>query len=176
MVRIPVKDRQTIPLLVSDPYENIYTVVRGSKHFTLLPPTEGGLYLKGQTVSRGDCGVAQYFAERMYPHGTWTRSIPDGLTMISSPNVSPIRWSSVNDPDLQGNLPPEAHPIRITVEAGETLYLPPGWWHHVRQADNTIALNWWYDMEMRGMSWVVLSLLRGVGDVPSGNEEDAQES
>lgn len=25
----------------TDPYENIYTVVRGAKHFTLLPPSEG---------------------------------------------------------------------------------------------------------------------------------------
>ena len=32
---------------LTDPYENIYTVIRGAKHFTLLPPTEGWC-LQGQ--------------------------------------------------------------------------------------------------------------------------------
>ncbi|KAF7355320.1 JmjC domain-containing protein 7 [Mycena sanguinolenta] len=144
----------------TDPYENIYTVVRGSKHFTLLPPTDGWC-LKGATVTAALDYPLMHFLERMYPHGTWTRKSPEEpLTLMPSPNVPPIRWSSVADPDLPGNLPPEAHPIQITIDAGETLYLPPGWWHHVRQSDNTIALNWWYDMEMRGMSWVFLSFLR----------------
>lgn len=59
----------------------------------------------------------------------------------------------------------DTHPIDITLEAGDSLYLPAGWWHHVRQSSRcTIALNWWYDMEMRGMSWIVLSFLRGIVD------------
>ncbi|KAG6897448.1 hypothetical protein C0992_001448 [Termitomyces sp. T32_za158] len=57
---------------------------------------------------------------------------------------------------MPGALPPEAHPIHVTLGPGDTLYLPAGWWHHVRQLSGatTIALNWWYDMEMRGMSWI----------------------
>lgn len=97
------------------------------------------------------------------------------LTLVHSPDVPPIRWASVIDPDIPGNLPPEAHPINITVNAGETLYLPPGWWHHVRQADDTIALNWWYDMEMRGISWVLLSFLRGDSNAPPDNEATSSE-
>ena len=34
-----------------DPYENVYTVIRGKKHFTLFPPTEGWC-LKGKTMAR----------------------------------------------------------------------------------------------------------------------------
>ncbi|KAJ7682797.1 cupin-like domain-containing protein [Mycena polygramma] len=155
-VNLWIGSHRSVTSIHSDPYENIYTVVRGSKHFTLLPPTEGWC-----------------LKERMYPHGTWTRKIPDAnLTMIPSSKVSPIRWSSLGDPEIAGNLPAEAHPIRITVEAGSTLYLPPGWWHHVRQGDNTIALNYWYDVEMRGMSWVLFNFLRGIADVPSGNDDD----
>ncbi|KAJ7781235.1 cupin-like domain-containing protein [Mycena metata] len=156
-VNLWIGSHNSVTSIHSDPYENIYTVVRGSKQFTLLPPTEGS-----------------YLRERMYPHGTWTRQGTEaGLTLTPSTNAPPIRWSSVIDPDIPGNLPPDAHPICITLEPGETLYLPPGWWHHVRQTNNTIALNWWYDMEMRGMAWVLLSFLRGVGTVPSGNDEDA---
>lgn len=35
---------------LEDPYENIYTVVRGQKRFTLFPPTEG-LLLKGMSLN-----------------------------------------------------------------------------------------------------------------------------
>ena len=33
------------------------------------------------------------------------------------------------------------------VEEGQLLYLPSLWFHHVTQADQTIAVNFWYDME-----------------------------
>jgi jumonji domain-containing protein 7 len=79
----------------------------------------------------------------------------------------PVRWSSLSLSFLDESAdPPYAKPIRITVRAGETLYLPVGWWHHVSQSTELgrcIALNWWYDTEMRGMNWVWLSFLRDLG-------------
>ena len=71
-------------------------------------------------------------------------------------------------------MPPEAHPITIIVNAGESLYLPAGWWHFVRQTDVTIAVNYWYDMESRGAGWVWLNLLRGGdrNDPPPANAGD----
>jgi len=82
-----------------------------------------------------------------------------------------VRWSSISDVDVSP--PPDAHPIHVTAEAGDTLYLPAGWWHHVRQSGETvIALNWWYDMDMSGMSWVFLSFLRGV-PLPLREAEEA---
>ncbi|KAL7282542.1 hypothetical protein ACG7TL_004013 [Trametes sanguinea] len=125
-----------ISLTNIDPYENIYTVLRGSKQFTLLPPTEGWC-LKAETPL--------------------------------------VRWSSVTDPTDPRALPAEAHPIHITVNAGETLYLPAGWWHYVRQRGFTVAVNYWYDMEGRGMSWVWLNFLRGTEEPPLGNGEDEPE-
>lgn len=91
--------------------------------------------------------------------------------MQPSEGADSIRWSSVSNPHIPGVLPPEAHPIHITLGPGDSLYLPAGWWHHVRQLSGatTIALNWWYDMEMRGMSWITLSFLRGINEVPWGN-------
>ena len=64
--------------------------------------------------------------------------------------------------------------MHITVNAGESLYLPAGWWHYVTQSEVTIAVNYWYDMESRGSGWVWMNLLRG-GDnnsPPPGNEGD----
>ncbi|KAH9899687.1 Clavaminate synthase-like protein [Cubamyces lactineus] len=156
-VNLWIGDEKSVTSIHSDPYENIYTVIRGSKQFTLLPPTEGWC-----------------LRERRYPHATYVRSPSTSqLELVPSPADTPlVRWSSVTDPTAPGALPVEAHPIHITVHAGETLYLPAGWWHYVRQRGFTVAVNYWYDMEGRGMSWVWLNFLRGAEEPPLGNEED----
>ncbi|KAL0950026.1 hypothetical protein HGRIS_010034 [Hohenbuehelia grisea] len=157
-VNLWIGDSRSVTSIHSDPYENIYTVVRGAKHFTLLPPTEGWC-----------------LQERSYPHAQYTRDNPDSSLSLapSPPSVPNVRWSSISNPHLPGNLPPEAHPIYITVNAGETLYLPKGWWHHVRQApDITIAVNWWYDVESSGMDWVLLRFLRGPEEVAEWDAEE----
>ncbi|XP_021922960.1 jmjC domain-containing protein 7-like isoform X3 [Zootermopsis nevadensis] len=40
-----------------------------------------------------------------------------------------------------------ATPIRVRVEAGDVLYLPSLWFHHVQQSHACIAINYWYDMQ-----------------------------
>ncbi|KIK68155.1 hypothetical protein GYMLUDRAFT_1015919 [Collybiopsis luxurians FD-317 M1] len=140
---------------IHNPYENIYTVVRETKHFTLLPPTDGW-----------------YLDERSFPHATYVRDSGGRLTLQpSSEDTAAVRWSSISDPHLAGRLSPKAHPIHISISQGESIYIPVGWWHHVRQSGITIALNWWYDTEMRGSSWVFLSFLRAIKNVPPGNAE-----
>ncbi len=116
-------------------------------------------------------------AERIYPHATYLRVGNDSELVLvpSEESASPVRWSSIIDPTDTKAISPDAHPITITVQAGESLYLPAGWWHYVRQSELTIAVNYWYDMESRGSSWVWLNLLRGgasdVSPLP-GNEGD----
>lgn len=168
----PRSDRPADPCY-ADPYENIYTVVRGAKHFTLLPPTEGWC-LKGDIFDIASFSFCHlHLVERKYPHAVYTRPSPTSGLKLEPTSRDSVRWSSISDPDLTG-VSPEAHPIHVTLQAGDTLYLPVGWWHHVRQsAGVTIALNWWYDAEMRGMSWILLSFLRGIGEVPPGNEGES---
>ena len=110
--------------------------------------------------------------EQLYPHAIYDRASPSEPLSIKSSDPAitpPVRWSSIANPHLPGALPPDAHPINISVNAGETLYLPAGWWHHVRQGsgledrEKTIAINWWYDIEGQGMSWVWLNLFRNRG-------------
>ncbi|KDQ28945.1 hypothetical protein PLEOSDRAFT_1102984 [Pleurotus ostreatus PC15] len=161
-VNLWIGDSMSVTSIHNDPYENIYTVIRGAKHFTLLPPTDS-CYLK----------------ERSYPHATYTRPNPSSQELVLTPSLlaPTVRWSSIQDPGAPGALDERAHPINITLTAGQTLYLPPGWWHHVRQSEElTIAINWWYDIESQGMSWVVLRFLRGPPEVPSGNGSDDENS
>jgi peptidyl-lysine (3S)-dioxygenase / protease len=85
-----------------------------------------------------------------------------------------VRWSSLSDRSLDEVLPHEVQPIHVEVRAGQTLYLPVGWWHQVEQSEEvTIALNWWYDAETRGLNWALMSSLREVVDVPDGNASNA---
>lgn len=55
--------------------------------------------------------------------------------------------SQVNpdSPDL-GKFPLFAlgKPLRIVLEPGDVLFIPPGWWHHVRSLDMCISINYWW--------------------------------
>ncbi|TFK55723.1 Clavaminate synthase-like protein [Heliocybe sulcata] len=160
-VNVWIGDDRSTTSIHSDPFENIYTVVRGTKHFTLLPPTE-----------------AWCLRERSYPHATYTRRLTTSPLKLEATGNPPVRWSSILNPDDGSALPPGAHPIHITLHAGDTLYLPVGWWHYVRQSgDITIALNWWYDLQMRGAQWVWLSLLRGMAkEAMQGNHAETNDT
>lgn len=65
----------------------------------------------------------------VYPNPPW-RGVPNGCA------VDP------EAPDLD-RFPrfARARPVVIHVHAGETLFLPRGWWHHVRALDTSVAVN-----------------------------------
>lgn len=114
--------------------------------------------------------------ERLYPHATYTRSlVSTSLEISPSKNVPPVQWSSILDPNSLNALPVDISPIHVRLRPGEMLYLPAGWWHYVEQAKEiTIAINWWYDMEMRGMHWVFLSFLRNKDGLYIDGGEDEE--
>ncbi|KAK1436005.1 hypothetical protein QVD17_01780 [Tagetes erecta] len=128
-----------------DHYENLYAVVTGEKHFLLLPPTD----------------VHRMYV-RKYPAAHYIYSEETGefkLEMENPPRNVP--WCSVNPYPSPENKEKEMSefplyhngpkPFEVTVKAGEILYLPSMWFHHVRQTPDsrglTIAVNYWYDMQ-----------------------------
>ena len=124
----------------ADLFDNIYVVVRGTKHFTLLPPQEGHLLQR-----------------RAYPAATYVPSeaAPDrtGLLLTRDQPAASVLWSPV-DMDAADSAA-ALRPVRAEVAAGETLYLPALWWHAVSQSgakvkgaaatECTMAVNYWYD-------------------------------
>ncbi|KAG8734400.1 hypothetical protein FRC11_002342, partial [Ceratobasidium sp. 423] len=134
--------------------------IRGSKHFTLLPPTEG-----------------YTLREQRVPHAKYIRPAPSSPLEIEPIPDSTVRWAEV-DPTLSSISDTEiGAPLRVTVKAGDALYLPAGWWHHVaqsgaRESGICIAVNWWYDVEMRGMTWTWMSFLRRMGAPDGEGDED----
>jgi len=124
-------DQRAVTSMHKDPYENIYCVVRGHKDITLHPPT--------------DLPWIPYkdFTPAVYKRDGDTFSIQD----LEGPSVP---WICIDplDPDLK-TFPQYANSsqIKVRVEAGDVLYLPSLWFHHLTQSQGCIAVNFWYDME-----------------------------
>ncbi|XP_030375593.1 bifunctional peptidase and (3S)-lysyl hydroxylase Jmjd7 [Scaptodrosophila lebanonensis] len=124
-------DSRAVTSMHKDPYENLYCVISGHKDFILLPPYQL-------------CCVPR----RKYPTGRYKRR-KCGQFYIE-PLMSETEWVSIDPlaPDLAKY--PEyskASPLHVRVLAGDVLYLPNYWFHHVRQSHKCIAVNFWYDME-----------------------------
>ncbi|XP_011005009.1 PREDICTED: jmjC domain-containing protein 7-like [Populus euphratica] len=128
-----------------DHYENLYAVVSGEKEFLLLPPTDmHRMYIQdfpaAQYSYSSDSGEFRLELEKPLRYVPWCSVNP-----YPSPETKEIEMSKF---PLYFNGPT---PFHCTVKAGEILYLPSMWFHHVRQSpdDNgcTIALNYWYDMQ-----------------------------
>jgi hypothetical protein len=96
---------------------------------------------------------------------SWTQShnlYPRG-PLASMPNASRV---DLEAPDYQ-RFPRLrlARPMVADVGPGDTLFMPGGWWHHVRTVDHTIAVNAFFATGVRGAALVGVNLykrLRGL--------------
>lgn len=61
-----------------------------------------------------------------------------------------IEWVSIDPlaPDLK-KYPnfQSANVYKVRINAGDILYLPNLWYHHVQQSHKCIAVNYWFDMD-----------------------------
>jgi hypothetical protein len=64
---------------------------------------------------------------------------PKTLEWVS---IDPLVPNRTKYPDYE-----KATVYEIRLNAGDILYLPSMWYHHVRQSHKCIAVNFWYDME-----------------------------
>ncbi|KAB5540765.1 hypothetical protein DKX38_013739 [Salix brachista] len=128
-----------------DHYENLYAVVSGEKQFLLLPPTDvHRMYIKEYPAAQysysSDTGEFRLELEKPQRYVPWcsVNPYPPPETKETEMSKFPLYF---NGPK----------PFHCTIKAGEILYLPSMWFHHVRQTpdDNgcTIAINYWYDMQ-----------------------------
>ncbi|XP_065865093.1 lysine-specific demethylase JMJ32 [Euphorbia lathyris] len=128
-----------------DHYENLYAVVSGQKHFLLLPPTDvHRLYIRNYPAAQ--YSYSQENGEFKLEMDEPTRYVP---WCSVNPYPSPeTKETEIAKFPLYFNGP---KPFHCTVKAGELLYLPSMWFHHVRQSPDekgcTIAINYWYDMQ-----------------------------
>ena len=137
-------DERSCTSFHKDHYENIFVVIAGEKEFHLLPPHEGFR-----------------LSSRTYRAATFKATEDRGAYEIRpDPDGAEVNWSSL-DLDMQEEHQEEHFPhfasrswptpITCKVKEGDIMYLPPIWWHYVRQTvdkeNRCIAVNFWYDMQ-----------------------------
>lgn len=133
-------DERAITSMHKDHYENLYCVIKGKKIFTLLPPSDLPLIpyrlYDPARYKVTDGGNFEIIEERESPK--------------ESSTSNKVPWIAIDplNPDLKTHPQyAKAKPVTCVVNAGEMLYLPSLWFHHVQQAHGCIAINFWYDME-----------------------------
>nr|XP_021524458.1 jmjC domain-containing protein 7 isoform X1 [Aotus nancymaae] len=119
--------------LHKDHYENLYCVVSGEKHFLLHPPSD-----------------RPFIPYELYTPATYQLTEEGAFKVVDEEAMEKVPWIPLDPlaPDL-ARYPSysQAQALRCTVRAGEMLYLPALWFHHVQQSHGCIAVNFWYDME-----------------------------
>lgn len=129
---------QSVTSTHKDNYENLYAVVTGCKHFTLYPPSD-----------------YHYMHIHRYRYGRFclVEESKQWQLRVNDPAMW-VPWVSVDPRALDLDRWPRyarANPIKVTVHAGEVLYLPSLWFHMVEQEPDengkNISINMWYDMQ-----------------------------
>ena len=111
-VNLWLGNSRSVTALHKDNYENIYCQLIGQKHFVLLPP------LFSPCVGEQDLTPASYIRE-------------DGMLKIEQEHERQAVPFPTWDPDFADQRPTKyshlARPVRVTLEAGDILYLPALW-------------------------------------------------
>ena len=142
-VNLWIGTSKSISTLHHDPYENLYGVLRGRKHFTLYPPTDlywlnQRFYSKAHYERRSSSGKLVDDEGRRLQVGNDFLIVPD--------DTDQVPWIDHDEHLARENQ--HLNPVKVTIEPGELLYLPSLWFHRVEQdSPVTIACNFWYDME-----------------------------
>ena len=125
-------DGRAVTSTHKDPYENIYCVVKGFKDIILFPPTD-----------------LPWLPYKLCDQAVYQKS-PNGFVIETLEDSPKLPWIAVDplNPDLK-EFPgyKNAHPMKLRLNAGDVLYLPSLWFHHLQQSHGCIAVNFWYDME-----------------------------
>ena len=142
-----IGDERSVTSVHRDPYENLYLVLRGSKTFRLWAPVD--------EVS---------MPTKMVRTGRYEYSSDSGFR-IAMEEDGAIPWVDLDPLATDADV---GRMRKVTVRAGQILFLPGGWYHHVSQecgvwADGSvapcIAVNYWYDQDYEGERYVMRQLM-----------------
>mmetsp|Transcript_48033 Transcript_48033/g.88449 ORF Transcript_48033/g.88449 Transcript_48033/m.88449 type:complete len:339 (-) Transcript_48033:7-1023(-) len=160
-VNLWIGDDRAISSCHKDFYENLYLVVRGEKHFTLLPPAAVPFLHEQQCkparFERSGCGFQVVEEEPAAAHVHW---IP--FDVASSKDQICERFPHFAQAPI----------VSAVVRAGEMLYLPAMWYHRVAQQGLTIAVNYWHDMAF-GAAYVMYQFVRDSQGLDEASDEDS---
>lgn len=149
-------NERSVTAMHRDNYENVYVQIIGQKHFVLLPPIEM------------PCVNEQKLPQFRYAPSTSNKS-DDALVLEpqEGQDAVPVAVWDPEKPELRrSEYSHLSKPVKITLEAGDMLYLPAMWYHKVRQSSGeegfACAVNYWYDMSFEGSFWASNSFVQDV--------------
>ncbi|GAB1314142.1 JmjC domain-containing protein [Madurella fahalii] len=139
-INLWIGNSRSVTALHKDNYENIYVQVAGQKHFVLLPPVCHPCV--NETLLK-----AAHYERRSAGDGD---GVPGGLELVVEEDAAAVPFA-IWDPDQPGKNETRysklAEPMRVTLNAGDMLYLPCMWYHKVSQSCSPegvcIAVNYW---------------------------------
>jgi len=99
-----------------DPYKNFMSMLNGQKRVTLFPPAA--------------------------THDLYVAPLDKQWANVIASRVQLTRWDRSAYPRVAQAL---KLGMKATLRAGEMLYVPPLWWHHVESSDLNIMVNCWED-------------------------------
>ncbi|KAL2023935.1 hypothetical protein VTK56DRAFT_712 [Thermocarpiscus australiensis] len=158
-VNLWIGNSRSVTALHKDGYENVYVQVAGRKHFVLLPPA------CQPCVNERPLRPARYVRRSS---GS-SSSSASGLELVVEDGEDEVPVA-VWDPDRPGENATRysrlARPMRVTLNAGDMLYLPCMWYHKVSQSCSPegicVAVNYWYDMDFSGPLYPLSTFVRSV--------------
>lgn len=135
-------------------------MISGQKTFTLLPPVDSPFLHETQVPT---------YKYHVINEETKNLILKSDLALIpcSSNDQQSISWIPL-DPALEVDLVKYpnfalAHPIHVTIQPGEVLYIPSMWFHRVSQTCKTISVNYWFD-QVFNFRYVFTQLVRDISD------------
>ena len=157
-VNIWIGDERAHSSLHKDPYENLFYVASGEKIFTLYPPSDAAflpvvsmptrrLVSRRSEHHEGGTGLEWHIVEEY--------QCDDNDNGIEHRCVKTTPWIY----PTQGSTSEYLHPMTVRVQAGDILYLPSLWFHAVSQSQETVAVNWWFDMQFQSPLYCYFQLL-----------------
>jgi jumonji domain-containing protein 7 len=151
-------DSRAVSSMHKDHYENLYCVVKGTKIFTLLPPTD--LPWLNQQWFREANFELQPTEEQD------SSALPHKLVPVLQEPENAIPWIPIDPDSPAGAYAPNISPLHVEVHEGEMLYLPALVYHKVAQKGDekegkVIAINYWWDMQF-GTSYTYFKLLEAL--------------
>lgn len=117
----------------TDPFFNLYTQVVGRKTVWLAPPSAT------PHMHAYAPGAAENGAETA-PHNPAANTTAPLLSNTSRLDV--FAESALLPPDFVAHVVP--HALCATLEPGDVLFFPPGWWHAMRGEDTSFSVSMWF--------------------------------
>ena len=158
-INLWIGNERSVTSLHKDNYENMYAQIRGQKHFVLLPPIEL------PCVNEQSLPQAWYTVDKHQANGEFTLKVHDS----SDQEMLPVPIWDPDVPEQRTTMYSHlSHPLRVTLNEGDMLYMPAMWYHKVSQTAGkegfACSVNFWYDMEFSGSFWTSTELMRDLVD------------